>query len=234
MFMRQLFDPATSTYSYLLADPKTGDAVLIDPVKEQSGRDARLIEELGFTLRYTLETHVHADHVTGGGRLRALLGSKTVVSARGGAKWVDVEVDEGSTISFGNETLEVRATPGHTDGCVTYVTADQANAFTGDAVMVRGCGRTDFQQGDARTLYRSVQERVFTLADDTKIWPGHDYKGFTHSTVGEEKVHNPRLSKDEEEFVRLMGDLKLSPPARIDVAVPANLICGIDPQDARI
>ncbi len=233
MLFRQLFDPRTSTYTYLLADEATREAILIDPVLEQVERDEALLDELGLTLAYTLETHVHADHVTGGGVLRVRRGSRYVVSRAGGTIGADVEVDDGDDIVFGHERLIVFATPGHTDGCVTYVTADRSAAFTGDAVLIRGCGRTDFQQGCARTLFLSVRDKIFGLADDAKIYPAHDYEGRTVSTVGEEKQHNPRLKMeiDQDAFVGIMNDLNLDRPKRIDVAMPANLRCGMSTQD---
>jgi sulfur dioxygenase len=233
MLFRQLFEPETSTYTYLLADPETKDAVLIDPVKETMERDLAIVNELGLTLRYVLETHVHADHVTAAGELRQLTGAKSVVSRHGGAPCADVLVDDGDAIRFGKHALEVRATPGHTNGCVTYVTDDKKAAFTGDALLIRGTGRTDFQQGDARQLYRSVTEKVFTLPDETLIYPGHDYKGRTVTSVGEEKAFNPRLAgKTEEQFVKIMAELKLAEPKKIKVAVPANLRCGLDEEAA--
>lgn len=233
MLFRQLFDPQTSTYTYLLADETTRQAVLIDPVLEQVDRDEALLDELGLDLVYTVETHVHADHVTGGGVLRVRRNSKYVVSRAGGTTGADVEVEDGDEIVFGQHRLTVRATPGHTDGCVTYVTDDKKAAFTGDAILIRGCGRTDFQQGSARTLFQSVRGKIFDLADDAMIYPGHDYKGRTVTTVGEEKRHNPRLKleNDQDEFVEIMNNLNLSRPQRIDVAVPANLRCGMSPQD---
>lgn len=230
MLFRQLFDKDTSTYTYLLADPKTREAVIIDPVAEQADRDQRLLEELGLKLVYVLETHVHADHVTGAGELRERLGVKTVISNRGGADCADVQVSDGDTIPFGRYQLEVRSTPGHTDGCVSYVVRDgeQTLVFTGDALFVRGCGRTDFQQGNPRSLYRSVHEKLYTLPDDTLVYPGHDYKGHTVTTIGEEKAHNPRLNLriSEEAFVDIMGSLQLPNPRHMDVALPANLQCG--------
>jgi sulfur dioxygenase len=241
MLFRQLFDPETSTYTYLLADEETREAVLIDPVLEQVARDTKLLDELGLKLKYVLETHVHADHVTGGGTLRERLGAKTVVSSQGGAPCADVPVDDGDTVRFGKHALEVRSTPGHTNGCVTYVTADKVDgrrfAFTGDALLIRGCGRTDFQQGDSRKLYRSVHDKIFSLEDDTALWVGHDYQGRTVTTVREEKLFNPRLGggKTEDEFVQLMADLKLQRPKKIDIAVPANLQCGLpERQDAPV
>jgi len=229
MLFRQLFDPETSTYTYLLADLDCREAVLIDPVKEQLERDVKLLGDLGLRLLYALDTHVHADHVTAAGLLRQKLGARTVVSAQSGAPCADLQVGDGDKIQFGKYTLEVRSTPGHTDGCLTYVTEDQRMAFTGDALLIRGSGRTDFQQGDARTLYRSVHEKIFSLPDETHLYPGHDYKGRTVTTVAEEKALNPRLGqgKSEDEFVSIMNELKLPHPKRIDVAVPANLKCGI-------
>jgi glyoxylase-like metal-dependent hydrolase (beta-lactamase superfamily II)/rhodanese-related sulfurtransferase len=229
MLFRQLFDHETSTYTYLLADPETRDAVIIDPVREQLERDLSVIADLSLQLRYVLDTHVHADHVTGSGLLRERTGAKTVVSKHGGAPCADVLVDDGDVIQFGKHQLEVRATPGHTAGCVTYVTAERDMAFTGDTLLIRGCGRTDFQQGDARQLYQSVVDKIFSLPDDTKIFPGHDYKGRTMSTVIEEKSHNPRLKEgtSENEFAVIMSGLKLAYPKRIQEAVPANQKCGI-------
>ena len=231
MLLRQLFDYETWTYTYLLADEETGEAVLIDPVIDQVERDIKLLDELGLKLVYTLDTHAHADHITGSGLLRKRLGSKAVVSAKVGAEGVDVAVQDGDRLKFGSVELEVRATPGHTDGCVTYVTGDHKHAFTGDALFIRGTGRTDFQQGSAKNLYRSIHDKIFTLPDDTIIWPGHDYKGMTFTTVGEEKRHNPRVGdgKTEVEFVEIMDNLHLPAPKKIAVAVPANLHCGIVP-----
>lgn len=229
MFFRQLFDLESSTYTYLLADEQTKEAVLIDPVFEQLDRDVGLLQELGFQLRYVLDTHVHADHITAAGLLRQRLGAKTVVSERSGSGCPDVLVKDGDRIQFGRFTLEVRETPGHTNGCVTYVLGDHSMAFTGDALLVRGTGRTDFQQGDASTLYRSVHDRIFTLPDHCVLYPAHDYKGRTSTTVGEEKQHNPRLGdgKSQADFVRIMSELKLAYPKKMDVAVPANLHCGV-------
>ena len=230
MIFRQLFDRETWTYTYLLADEVTREAVLIDTVRDQVERDAKLLRDLDLRLVYTLETHVHADHVTGSGVLRSRYGSRSVVSRHGGAPCADVLVDDGDVIRFGERHLEVRATPGHTDGCVTYVTDDHTMAFTGDTLFIRGCGRTDFQQGSAHKLYRSVHDKIFTLPDSTRIFPGHDYKGHMESTVGEEKALNPRLGdgKTETEFVTIMDNLNLARPKHMDEAVPANLRCGVE------
>lgn len=233
MLFRQLFDAATSTYTYLLADPETKEAVLIDSVIEQVDRDAALIAELGLKLTHVLETHVHADHVTGAAMLKKRLGAKTVVGERSGMPFADVLAKQGDEIRFGKYGLSVRETPGHTNGCLSYVTLDQKMVFTGDALLIRGTGRTDFQQGDSHALYRSVHEQIFTLPDETLVYPGHDYKGRTVSSVGEEKRLNPRVGggKTEAEFVDIMKNLVLAKPARIDVAVPANLWGGLTPSE---
>jgi len=228
MIFRQLFDLQSSTYSYLLADAATREAVLIDPVFEQARRDAALIRELDLALICTLETHVHADHVTGAWLLKQKLGSRIALSAASGAEGADRLLKHGAWLSFGARNLEVRATPGHTDGCVSYVLDDQSMAFTGDAVLIRGCGRTDFQQGDARRLFRAVHDQLFSLPDDCVLYPAHDYRGLTASSVGEERRYNPRLGGGvlEDDFVGYMRHLGLSHPKQIAVAVPANLRCG--------
>jgi glyoxylase-like metal-dependent hydrolase (beta-lactamase superfamily II)/rhodanese-related sulfurtransferase len=228
MLFRQLFDPVSSTYTYLLADEATRRALLIDTVFEQFERDRALLHELGLTLSHTLETHVHADHVTAAWRFHQALGSKIVLSRRSGAAGADVYVDDGDIIEAASATLIVRSTPGHTDGCVTYVTKAFRMAFTGDALLIRSAGRTDFQQGDAHALYRSIKERIFTLPDDCLLYPGHDYAGRTVTTVGEEKRWNSRIGGDasEEDFTGYMQNLELPHPKQIDVAVPANLECG--------
>ncbi len=228
MLFRQHFDRETCTYTYLLADEDTRLAVLVDPVVELVERDLQLLRELELELVHTLETHVHADHVTGGAALRDRVGSTTVVSKHGGAVCADVLVDDGDVLQVGSLRIEIRATPGHTAGCVTYVLEEQGMAFTGDALMVRGCGRTDFQEGDAATLYQSVHGQILSLPPGTKLYPGHDYKGRTVTTVAEELRYNPRLGggRSEAEFVAIMDNLKLAHPARIHVAVPANQRCG--------
>ncbi len=230
MLFRQLFDRETCTYTYLLADGR--EAVLIDPVLELVDRDAQIIEELGLCLKFTLETHIHADHVTGAALLRAQVGCKAVVSQAGQALGADVPVSHGDVIRFGTRQLTVRATPGHTDTCVTYVLDDETMAFTGDALMIRGCGRTDFQSGSARTLYHSVHTQILSLPQSCRLYPGHDYKGRTVTTVAEELAHNPRLGGGNtvEQFVDIMDNLKLGQPARIRIAVPANQRCGA-PED---
>jgi sulfur dioxygenase len=228
MIFRQLFDPQSSTYTYLLADPASREALLIDPVFEQARRDAALVDELGLRLAWTLETHVHADHVTGAWILREKLGSRIAISERSGAEGADKYVCSSERIPFGKRSLEARPTPGHTDGCTTYVLDDRSMAFTGDALLIRGCGRTDFQGGDARTLYRSVREQIYSLPDACLLYPGHDYRGLTVTSVGEEKLFNPRLAESigEGDFVGYMTHLGLPHPKQMDVAVPANKKCG--------
>jgi sulfur dioxygenase len=229
MLFRQLFDPETSSYSYLLADEATREAVLIDPVREQVERDAELVAELGLRLLAVLETHVHADHVTGAGLLRERLGCRIVVGARTGVLTADRRVAEGDEVRFGAHVFEVRETPGHTEGCVTYVCHEERIAFTGDALLIRGCGRTDFQQGDAGTLYGSVREKILCLPAETRLYPAHDYKGRMVTTVAEERRFNPRLgdARSRGEFVALMRGLRLAYPRRMDEALPANMASGV-------
>ncbi len=228
---RQLFDPASSTYTYLLASE--GQALLIDPVFEQAARDAALLRELGLQLVATLETHVHADHVTAGWLHRQRCGSRIALAAAAGADGADRLLQHGDTVAFGSRHLQVRATPGHTSGCLTYVLDDASMAFTGDALLIRGCGRTDFQQGSPERLYASVREQVFTLPPHCLLYPGHDYRGLTVSSVAEERLYNPRLGGDASvgDFAGYMRHLGLPHPKLMDVAVPANLRCG-EPADA--
>jgi glyoxylase-like metal-dependent hydrolase (beta-lactamase superfamily II)/rhodanese-related sulfurtransferase len=234
MIFRQLFDPQSSTYTYLLADENTRRAVLVDTVFEQSKRDAALIEELGLKLDWTLETHIHADHVTGAWLLRERLGSRIAVSAAAGAAGADRLLAHGDRVEFGKRYVEVRATPGHTNGCVCYVVDDHKAALTGDALLIRGCGRTDFQQGSAETLYRSIHEQIFSLPDACLLYPGHDYRGLTVTSVDEEKLFNPRLGGQilREDFVGYMNNLGLPHPKQMDIAVPANLRCGQPQREA--
>ncbi|KAK4577996.1 hypothetical protein RGQ29_028218 [Quercus rubra] len=221
LLFRQLFEKESSTYTYLLADVSHPDkpALLIDPVDKTVERDLTLVKELGLKLIYAMNTHVHADHVTGTGLIKTKVpGVKSVISKASNSK-ADVLIEAGDKIHIGDLFLEVRPTPGHTLGCITYVTGDGPDqpqprmAFTGDTLLIRGCGRTDFQ--------------IFVLPKDTLIYPAHDYKGFTVSTVGEEMLYNPRLTKDEEGFKNIMENLNLSYPKMIDIAVPANMVCGL-------
>ncbi len=228
ILFRQLFDPQSSTYTYLLADPRSREAVLIDPVFEQARRDSALIAELGLTLLATLETHVHADHVTGACLHKQERSSRILLAADGGAEGADRYLRHDDHVRFGDRHLVVRATPGHTSGCLTYVLDDRSMAFTGDCLLIRGCGRTDFQGGDAARLYRSVHDQVFSLPDDCLLYPGHDYRGLTVSSVAEERRYNPRLGGElsEADFAGYMANLGLPHPKQIDIAVPANLKCG--------
>ena len=228
MIFRQLFDSQSSTYTYLLGCEETRDAVVIDPVYEQHARDTALIRELDLNVLYVLDTHVHADHVTGAWLMHTALKAETVLSARNAAQNVDVQVDHGDVLAFGNCSLSVRATPGHTSGCLTFITREQDMAFTGDCLMIRGAGRTDFQEGDEHEMWRSIREQIFSLPDDCLIYPGHDYFGRTVSTVLEEKNFNPRIGGDarEEDFVGYMENLGLPHPKLIDIAVPANMKSG--------
>ncbi|KAM3331552.1 hypothetical protein ACQJBY_027489 [Aegilops geniculata] len=225
LLFRQLFEKESSTYTYLLAD-------VGDPEKPAV--------ELGLKLIYAMNTHVHADHVTGTGLIKTKLpGAKSVISKASGAK-ADQSVEHGDKIYFGKLFLEVRATPGHTAGCVTYVTGDSPDqpsprmAFTGDALIIRACGRTDFQGGSSDQLYQSVHSQIFTLPKDTLLYPAHDYKGFTVTTVEEEVAYNARLSKDKETFKTIMENLNLSYPKMIDVAVPANMVCGFQDPPSKV
>ncbi|GGD80673.1 MBL fold metallo-hydrolase [Caballeronia grimmiae] len=233
MIFRQLFDAASSTYTYLLGD--AGEALLIDPVFEQAPRDLALLEELGLRLCATLDTHVHADHVTGAWRLRRRCGSSIALAEAAGAEGVDRPLKHGDRVGFGGRHLTVRATPGHTNGCLTYVLDDERMAFTGDSLLIRGCGRTDFQHGNPRQLFASVREQILTLPGDCLLYPAHDYRGITVTSVAEERRFNPRLGGDVDigDFMGHMSHLDLPHPKRMAVAVPANLRCGQPEDDAQ-
>ena len=234
LIFRQLFDPQSSTYTYLLGDSRSRAAVLIDPVFEQARRDAALIDELDLNLSATLETHIHADHVTGAWLLRQRFGSKVMVSKASGAEGADRYLVQDDVIAFGSRRLLVRATPGHTAGCITYVLDDSSMAFTGDCLLIRGSGRTDFQEGDPAAMYRSVREQIFALPAECLLYPAHDYRGLTATSVAEERRYNPRLGGDIGlgDFTGYMKNLRLAHPKMIDVAVPANLRCGQPQGDA--
>ncbi|CAG2168714.1 unnamed protein product [Oppiella nova] len=234
VLFRQLFDRISCTYTYLLADKVTKEAILIDPVLECVDRDLQTVQELGLNLKYVANTHCHADHITGSGLIKTRLNAnpsqptvKSIISELSGAK-ADIKVDDNDVITCGEAIkLKVVATPGHTSGCVTYVDTDNGLVFTGDALLIRGCGRTDFQQGDSGLLYESIHQKIFTLPDNFSVLPAHDYKGQLVSTVSEEKRFNPRLTKSKEEFIDIMANLKLDLPKMIDIAVPNNLVCGL-------
>jgi len=234
LIFRQLFDAPSSTYTYLLGDPKSRQAVIIDTVFEQHARDRALVEELELELFAALDTHCHADHVTGAWLMRQATGCHIGISGRYGdaLRGADLRLDDGDRVAFGTRHLDVRATPGHTAGCLTYVSDDRRLAFTGDALLIRSAGRCDFQQGDAHTLYRSIVDRIFTLPDNCVICPAHDYAGRTVSSVAEEKAYNPRIggSADERDFVGFMENLHLPHPKQLAIALPANLRSG-QPED---
>lgn len=226
MIFKQFFEPDTSTFTYLLACEKTKQAVLIDTVESEVPKYLNELEAQDLKLVYTLETHVHADHVTGADALRQKLGSKSVVHRDAGAMCGDLLVTDGVHIIVGAIDLEVRYTPGHTNGCISFFAGDRI--FTGDSLLIGGCGRTDFQSGDSGQLYDSIHHQIFSLPDEVIVYPGHDYNGNTQSTVGEERKNNKRLGggKSREDFIKIMSELKLAYPKYIDVALPANQACG--------
>lgn len=226
MLFRQLFDRETSTYTYLIADRTSGDAILVDPVLEQVERDLKLIKELGLTLHYCLETHVHADHITGAAQIRSATGCVSVVPERAQVDCADRFIKHGETLHVGAVEVQAIATPGHTDSHMAYL-VNGTHLLTGDALLIRGCGRTDFQSGDAETLFDSVTQRIFTLPDSILIYPAHDYRGQTVSSVEEEKRWNPRfMGRSRDEFKQFMDALNLPDPQKMMEAVPANERCG--------
>lgn len=228
LLFRQLFDAATGSFTYLLADVGSAQGLLIDPVFEQHGRDLSLIQELGIELVACLDTHAHADHVTGSWLMHQATGAAIALAATAGAENVTLPLRHGDRVAFGSRHLEVRSTPGHTDGCLSYVLDDRSLAFTGDALLVRGCGRCDFQQGDAHMLWRSITEQLFSLPDSCLLYPGHDYTGRLVTSVVEEKAFNARLggAATERDFVGHMQAMKLPHPHRIAEALPGNLRSG--------
>ncbi len=234
LVFRQLFDPHSSTYTYLLGDAASGEALLIDPVYEHVRRDTALLRELDLNLVATLDTHVHADHVTGAWLMKDACGSRIMVSEASAATNADRLLTHGDQVRFGSRHVDVRATPGHTSGCLTYVLDDQTMAFTGDSLLIRGCGRTDFQQGSPAQLFRSVREQILSLQPGCLLYPAHDYRGLTVTSVAEEKRFNPRLGGDvdEADFAGYMNNLGLPHPKLMDIAVPANLRCGQPAQAA--
>ncbi len=226
MLFRQLFDKESSTYTYLIADETTKAAVLVDPVLEQVERDVKLLEELGLTLRYCLETHIHADHITGTGKLREITGCLGIVPEKAHASCADRGIKDGEILELDSVEIKAIATPGHTDSHMAYLVNNE-RILTGDALFIRGCGRTDFQSGNAGVLFDSVTQRLFTLPDDTLVYPGHDYRGQTVSTIREEKQWNSRFKgRDRANFIEFMKNLNLPNPQKMMEAVPANEQCG--------
>lgn len=238
MIFRQLYDPESSTYTYLLGCGDSGEAVLIDPVLETVERDLAVVQELGLRLSHTLETHIHADHVTSACRLRSITGCKVAYPEADGLPCADVIVSEMSPLSIGRIKLQPLFTPGHTESHHSYLVELPAvtKVFTGDALLIDGCGRTDFQGGDSGILYRSVHDKIFSLPGEALVFPAHDYHNRHVSTVEQERERNPRLGggKTIEEFIAIMEDLKLPYPKRMDIAVPANRLCGDCPDEQRI
>jgi glyoxylase-like metal-dependent hydrolase (beta-lactamase superfamily II) len=221
-----MLDAETSTYTYLIADSVSKEAVLVDSVREQVERDLKQLQELGLTLKYCLETHVHADHVTGTAKLRQITGCQGIVPENAQVACADRHLADGEEIQLGTVIITAIATPGHTDSHLAYL-VNNSHLLTGDALFIRGCGRTDFQSGDAGTLFDSVTEKLFTLPDNTLVYPGHDYRGLTVSTIAEEKQYNPRFAgRNRSQFIEFMNSLNLPDPKKIMEAVPANERCG--------
>jgi len=235
MIFRQLFETDSSTYTYLIADPDSGDAILIDPVLETVERDLQLLKDLNLTLTATLETHVHADHLTGARALKAKTQCKTAYPAMVQSSCIDIGIREGEAFKVGNVAINPLFTPGHTDHHHAFLIDSpiQKILFTGDALLIEACGRTDFQSGDAGALYNSIHNKLFSLPDETLVYPGHDYEGRFVTTIAQEKKRNPRLGggKSKDDFIEIMDNLKLPHPKKIDFAVPGNLICGDCPDN---
>ncbi|MCB1850069.1 MAG: MBL fold metallo-hydrolase [Gammaproteobacteria bacterium] len=226
MLFRQLFDPVSSTYTYLLADRQGGEALIIDPVLDRADQYLQLIRELDLKLVLAADTHIHADHVTAIGKLRATADCATALGEQSGAECVSLRIREGEILKAGNVFVEAIYTPGHTDDSYSFVMDDRV--FTGDTLLIRGTGRTDFQNGDAGAQYDSLFNRLLKLPEETLVYPAHDYEGRTCSSIGEEKRHNPRLQvSSRQEYIERMNALRLEPPRMIDVAVPANRRCGL-------
>ncbi|MDX1756561.1 MAG: MBL fold metallo-hydrolase [Marinobacter sp.] len=235
MIFRQLFDVVSSTYTYLLADEGSKRALLIDPVFSQARRDLALLEELGLTLALVVDTHAHADHITAAWLLKQKTGCQIASAKVLQAENVDLPLEDGQEFGVDGVRLKAVATPGHTDGCMSYVLSDQSMVFTGDALLIRGCGRSDFQQGSAHKLFESITKRLFALPDACLVYPAHDYNGRTVSTIGEEKAFNARVGggANVTDFVEYMHAMKLPHPKKIDEALPANMRSGC-PEDGRL
>jgi sulfur dioxygenase len=222
----QLFDPVSSTYTYVLFDEASREAVIMDPVDDQLDRDLATLRQYGLKLVWTVETHAHADHITSAGQLAEHTGARTAAPQGCAILTAAMQLKDGDVLQFGTEQLTALATPGHTAGSMSFVWRN--HVFTGDTLLIRGCGRTDFQSGSAQALYHSLTEVLFKLPDSTTVWPGHDYHGRSHSTIGAERTENPRVAgKTEGEFCAIMAALQLPKPKRIDEAVPANLTSGL-------
>lgn len=231
MIFRQLFEPLSSTYTYLLGDEATGQAILIDPVVSAMERDLAELHRLNLNLAYTVDTHIHADHITAALELKRKVGSKIAAPALDRLPCTDIGLEEGKPFELSGIKLQPIHTPGHTDGHFAYLFNDRV--FTGDALLIDGCGRTDFQNGDAEAMYKSVREKLFMLPDETLVYPGHDYKKQFVSSIAQEKARNPRLGEDRtlDEFKEIMANLNLPYPKFIDYAVPGNRQCGVCPSE---
>ena len=232
MIFKQLFDETSYTFTYLIADEDSKEALFIDPVNSHIDEYLALIKTLDLKLMYSLETHVHADHISASGLLRQATGAKTGIGLHCGAEMADYQLEGGEVFTLGsNLIVKTISTPGHTAGSMSFLWNDKV--FTGDALFIGGCGRTDFQNGSAGELYDSVTKKLFTLPGETLVYPAHDYKGSYVSCIFQEKMGNPRLAgKTRDEFIEIMGNLNLPKPKLIDEAVPANLYCGIDEEEA--
>lgn len=222
---RQLFDSESWTFTYIIACAKNKEAVIIDPVDQQVERDLKLLKELDLNLKYAINTHCHADHITGSGILKTLTKCKSMIGKNAGAQ-ADIMLSDGDKIEYGQHSIEAVSTPGHTNGCMSFINHDKRFALTGDTLLIRACGRTDFQVGNPEQLYDSVHTKILSLPEDFFLFPAHDYKGHSMTTVAEEKQHNPRLTKTKEEFVEIMKTLGLAYPKKIDEALPWNIKCG--------
>lgn len=227
LIFHQLFEKDTSTFTYILGDADSKEAIIIDPVMEMVQRDLQLLSDLDLNLKYIFDTHVHADHITASGELRKRTGAKIGISSAYDMACPDLHIEDGQEIQFGCYTLKAIHTPGHTSGCLSYQIENMV--FTGDALLIRGCGRTDFQEGSAERLFISVREKLFSLPDETVIFPAHDYKGFSQTSIGLEKKLNPRLNLNasKDDFIHAMANLNLAHPKKIQEAVPANILCGL-------
>jgi len=228
MLFRQLFDTQSSTYTYLLASNK-GNAIIVDPVLEKTLVYKTLLEQLDLRLKYSIETHIHADHISGSGQLRELLNCETV-SGRSGPKCSSYKIQDEEILEMDEIRLKAIAIPGHTDDSYSYLleSTEPYLLFTGDTLLIRGTGRTDFQNGDPATLYDSITSKLFSLPETTKIFPGHDYNGFTESTIKEEITFNLRLNNNKEDFINIMNSLNLPSPAMMDLVIPLNKNCGLE------
>jgi sulfur dioxygenase len=234
MLFRQMYDNETSTYTYLIADENTKEAALVDPVIEQVERDLKLIQELGLTLRYCLETHIHADHITGTGKLREITNCDGIVPENAQVACANRLIKDGEILKLGEIKIKTIATLGHTDSHNSYL-VNQNLLLTGDSLLIRGCGRTDFQSGNPGLMYDNVTQKLFTLPEETLVYPGHDYRGHLVSTIGEEKQYNPRfVGKNREDFIEQMNNLNLPNPKKIAEAVPANQQCGKIPEMTKV